>query len=173
MRPFLTATAALTVAFGLAGCDAADRAALAGAKAPASIAQPAAVAPPTPVNAALLFPPASPADAPRLTRVSTAPHPTFHPRHRRLVHVAGARRYTRVHTATYVEQTVIRPAYGDQALDRQTRRRVETSDRWDERRSTFAEAYDRNDLRAERAPTAAGRDRDGFLTWPGKISGRR
>ncbi len=171
MRPFLTATIVLCTA--LAGCDAADRAALAGGKAPTSIATAAPTPPPapTPVDAALLFPPASPADAPRLTRVSTAPRHIAYAHHRRAVHVAARRSYARVHSATRVEQTVTRPAYGDLAYDRQIRRRIETSGY--ERRSSFSEGYDLADVRTERAPAAAGRDRDGFLTWPGKIPDRR
>jgi hypothetical protein len=175
MRSFLIATAALCAAFSLSGCDAADRAALTGAKPPASIATsaPAGAPQPTPLDAALLFPPAKAADAPRLIRVSAAPRPVVQTRHQRKAHGVARRTYARVHIRDYVEQSVTRGAYGDPADDRQIRQRIEASDRWDERRSSFSEGYDLADVRDARAPTAAGRDRDGLLTWPGKISDRR
>jgi hypothetical protein len=59
------------------------------------------------------------------------------------------------------------------ARESQVRRRVEAETRWDERRSAYAEGYGGDEFRADRGPPAAGRDRDGFLTWPGKLPDRR
>jgi hypothetical protein len=153
MRRILAATAALTAAFSLAGCDAADR---------------------TPDRAALLFPPATQASAPRLRHVSAAAHRTgyAHGRHR---HLARWRSDSRVRATAYAQQIVTGPAYDDwsEARERQVRRRVEAEARWDERRSAYAEGYGGDEFRAGGAPAAAGRDRDGFLTWPGKLPDRR
>ena len=179
MRFFLIAIAALTASLGLAGCDAADRAALTGAKPPASITAqaPTPMSMPPAADHALLFPPAA-----RLGLASTPSHRLTS--HRHLVRVSAARRHAtiqrRFRRASYVEQTVTPAAYGEeyQAYDHQVRRRVEAEARWDERRSAYAEGYGpdgngRDNVWAQDAPTAAGRDRDGFLTWPGKIPGRR
>jgi hypothetical protein len=178
MRHLLSAAATLAAALaglGLTGCDAADRAALAGLKSPpAAVAQTPA---PATANAALLFPPAAQAGAPRLHRVSTAPRGMTAGGHRHLVRVAEGRRYERV--PGRAEQTVTGYPYGEEAS---YSHHAEAEARWDERRSTFAEGYgaerygaerhDRDDLRAARASTVAGRDRDGFLTWPGKTPDR-
>jgi hypothetical protein len=171
MRRILAATAALTAAFSLAGCDAADRAALSGVRAPVPAAAPAA---PAAASAALLFPPATQASAPRLRHVSAAAHRTgyAHGRHR---HLARWRSDSRVRATAYAQQIVTGPAYDDwsEARERQVRRRVEAEARWDERRSAYAEGYGGDEFRAGGAPAAAGRDRDGFLTWPGKLPDRR
>lgn len=169
MRLILTATLTAALAFGLAGCDAADRAALSGVRAPVPAAAPAA---PAVANAALLFPPAT--QAPRLRHVSTAPRRTgyAHSRHRQLATWRGD---ARVRATAYARQTVTDAGYDDrsEATERQVRRRAEAETRWDERRSAYAEGYGGDEFRADHGPTAAGRDRDGFLTWPGKLPDRR
>lgn len=167
MRLFLCTTAMLGAACGLAGCNAADRAALAGIRAPEA---PVAATPgqiPAAANAALLFPPAAHRSPPRLRHASTASH-MWSRSHRAFAVVA--RPYEQ---ATYAEQSVtIRAQDGwGRAEERQADRRVEAEARWDDRRTAWAEGY--GPLRAERPVAAAGRDRDGFLSWPGKNPDRR
>ena len=191
MRHPLSAAALFAVALatlGLSACDAADRAALAGLKAPVAAPTPAQTMPPATAHAALLFPPAMRAPAPRRLQASTPPH-RLGP-HRHPVRIAASRHYQRVHTTAHAEQTVTHETYAD---DLQIRRRAEAEARWDERRSTYAEGYSaesheserygsdrygagrygRDDVRTTRAAQVAGRDRDGFLPWPGKTPDRR
>ncbi len=158
--PTLAATAALALSLGLAGCDSADRAALFGtpASAPgvaaASTAAPLAAQGPAVARATLLYPPAAGAHR-QLTRA-----PRRHA-HRALLRLAAR--------DGYGQQTVTRRAYGGEVGASQLQRRAEADDRWDERRSEFAEGYGHDGFRGDTAPTSAGRDRDGFLTWPGKV----
>ena len=152
--PTLSATAALTLALGLAGCDSADRAALFGAQAsaPGVAAAPVAAPGPAVARATLLYPPAAGAHR-QLTRLA-----------RRHAHRAGLRLATR---EAYGQQTVTPHAYAGEVEASQLDRRAEADGRWDEHRSEFAEGYGHDGYRGE--ATAAGRDRDGFLTWPGKV----
>jgi len=166
MRPFLQTTVVLGAALALAGCDAADRAALAGLRAPTT---PAAAAAPTTASAsaALLFPPAAHGPAPRLRHAATA-----HRGHSQPWSVM-ARRHERVRAYAYAQRTVTRLRQDDGTLegDQQLNRRLEAEQSWDARREAFAEGY--GPLRAERSVAATGRDRDGYLTWPGKVPDRR
>ena len=151
--PTLSATAILSLTLGLAGCDSADRAALFGTPAatPLAAAIPTTALAPAVARTTLLYPPARLGRPAAFHRLRAARHMTAY-----------------AETRVYDQQSVTRRAYGDAVAEPQFRRGA-AEDRWDERRAGFAEGYGRESFRGEAAPTAAGRDRDGFLTWPGKV----